>query len=117
MEATSFEMLKEIIERSFVVVAVVSVFNLSDYLLSNSIVRTHRLLTESSFFVYVVHTIALMEVANLILAYILPFENNIIGVLKVFLAPAMVWALSLAVYVLLKKTVPRMLNVLTGGRG
>lgn len=110
-------MLGEVFFRLFVCFGVVSCFCLVDLLYSTKQIKECRLLTDSSFFIYASHGVLITEISNFILWRLLPITAGWMLVLKVFLRPALSILICLFLYKGMKRITPRVLELLTGGRG
>lgn len=78
--------------------------------------QMNKLLSSSSFFIYLVHTIICIPVCKLVVNKLIATNSFLEGLGKYFLYVLMVTILSFAIYVFIKKTSPKLLSVLSGGR-
>lgn len=110
-------MIGDAVYRLFVCAGVIACFCIVDSLYVHGRVREHRILIDSSFFVYASHAVLIMEISNFILWRLMPATTTWILVLKVFLRPIVTICICISLYIVMKKHVPRTLALLTGGRG
>lgn len=78
--------------------------------------QMNKLLSSSSFFIYLIHTIICIPVCKLVINKLIATNSFFIGLGKYFLYVLMVASLSFAIYVFIKKTAPKLLTALSGGR-
>lgn len=98
--------------------SVLSTFIIAGFLVNKDSQITHipNMIKDSSFFVYVLHTIIVLPYSKLIVDKLLPFDNPYIMTVKYLLTPCLCVMVCVGLFFLLHKTMPRFLNVLTGNR-
>ena len=100
----------------FVIAGVAATFNLAYRLVSAGKVKCRPILSNSSFFIYASHTVVILDLSNFILWRLLPFENEFVLTLKVFLRPALAVGICLGLFFLMRRFMPKTLSMLTGNR-
>ena len=108
--------LRGYLSRIFIIVGVVATFNLAFRLVSSGKVKYRPALSSSSFFIYALHAIVVLDLSNFVLWRLLPFENEFVFTLKVFLRPALAVGICLGLFFFMRRFMPRTLSVLTGNR-
>lgn len=103
--------------RCFVLSNVVMIFNIVSDMYDAGRIRPNQLLTDSSFFIYAGHAVLITEISNFLLWRALPITTEWMALLKVFLRPAIAVGICLLIFSIMRKTCPKTLSVLTGGRG
>lgn len=99
-----------------VVLGVIAAVVIVVRLLERGRVHVNPMLAGSSFFVYALHTSVLFEVSKVVFIFFC-LGDNIWSILFLYVAtPILTAALCVALYVLLKRYVPSLCNLLTGGR-
>ncbi len=98
-----------------IVVGIVFVFNVASRLLATGKVRPNAFLASASFFVFAFHEPTFFYTRLLLLRTILPATDFGIT-LFYLLSPVVMIAVSLALYALLKRYLPRFTAIITGGR-
>ena len=100
----------------YVLSGVVAVINLAAKWLECGRVKVHPVLSGSSFFIYAAHMIAVLGVCRIIMGRIIPWENPFMLTIRYFMVPLTAVAVCLCVYVLMRRFMPRLLDVFTGNR-
>lgn len=98
----------------FVMVGVVSAFNISSRIVASGKKVMNKWLTKSVFFIFAFHTTIIVRVG---IELIFPYDDvRTVTILEYLITPFIAIAICLAVYWLLGKVMPRVLKVLMGNR-
>lgn len=100
----------------FIIMGVCATFNLAVCLVESGKVKVYPVLSKSAFFIYATHALLVLFVSQLICSKILYWNNPVILTLRYFLTPVLAVGICLTLYFVMKKRVPKLLGVLTGGR-
>ena len=100
----------------YIIFGVIALFNLISKFLEKNIIQVNETLSQSSFFIYVTHTLLILKFSNWIVNKIIPLNNELFLIIKYLLIPVLTVSISLVIYLLLKKFMPKLLNILTGNR-
>ena len=104
------------IHQAGALLGIVSVVVIVAYLLESGKVKVNKTLANSSFFVYALHVSIIAEVAKVVFI-VFHLSDNVFSMLVLYvITPLCTAALCVALYVLLKRYVPFLCNLLTGGR-
>lgn len=104
------------IHRLDILLGILFVFNLSAWLIERGKVGVSGFLSGASFFVFAVHVpILLQNIRKILYLFIRP-ENGWSLLLVYFLAVFLVIGIALLIYKFLKRFMPRLTGVITGGR-
>ena len=90
-------------------------FNLATSFVKNDLLFP-QILTQSTFFVYVAHTIMITGISGTLLKKVLGEGNALLLSISYFLAPILTIAICVMCYWGLKRYLPRICGVLTGER-
>ena len=100
-----------------ILLGMVSAIIITSYLLEYNKVKVNTTLGNSSFFIYALHTLVLGPVGVLMFTKLHIPESNPYAMLALyFAAPAITVAICLACYVYIKRYIPKIGSLLTGGR-
>jgi hypothetical protein len=100
----------------FILSAVISAINIASSLIERKKVKVTPLLVKSIFFVYAVHTVLILSIVGLIFDYIFKSKGAIILTIRYFTVPIMTGYVCVLVYYVMKKIMPKILNILSGNR-
>ena len=100
----------------FVISGIIAVVNLTSGLIENKKIKSIDLLAQSSFFVYLCHSIFIFDLSKYFFDKILPFNNYYILTAKFLLTPLLCTAICVSVYYMLKRFFPKFTAIITGGR-
>lgn len=104
------------IHKAGILVGILMVFNLTSLLLEKNKIKNNAFLGAASFFVFALHQPILLESVRKILFSILLPDNSLLLILTYFLTVVIVIFLSLIIYSFLRKYLPGMTRIITGGR-
>ena len=108
--------LSEIFRKIFSIFGVISLVNVSGYLIERGRVRVRPILAACSFFIYASHMICVSRISFYLTDLVIPYNNTVAYITSYFLQPFVTVVICLGMYVVLKRLCPRILSVLTGGR-
>lgn len=94
---------------------IISCLNISLAILRKGGFRLNNYLCDSNFFIYVFHEFPLAVLLVLLISFIEP-KSDIQALMIYFLAPTILLAVGVSVYVLLRKLLPKFTALITGGR-
>lgn len=100
----------------YIITGVCSAFNLATDLLQKGKAKVHPLLTQSTFFIYAIHTVVVLAGCNFLVRHLLPGEHPLIQSLAYLLTPLLCVAVCLGIFLFMKRFLPKLLGVLTGNR-
>lgn len=95
---------------------VISAIVVMSYLVEKKSVTINPVLAGCSFFVYALHMLILTDIGKLLLIVFHLPDNTYVMFAFNFLVPAITCLLCISLYVLLKRYLPKVCNILTGGR-
>ena len=105
------------IHRAGILVGMVAIVNISSRLIENGRLKVNPTLAGSSFFIFAMHYLLIGDTGKFTFTMLHVPENNPIAMLALYFAvPIVVTAACLAMYVLLKRYLPWLCNLLSGGR-
>jgi len=100
-----------------IILGVVSFVTVASYLLETGRVRVNDTLANSSFFIFALHQMFIIDVGKLAITALHIDEHNYPALLSLyFLVPIGSVAFCLGLYMFLKRFTPKVCNLLTGGR-
>ena len=108
-------MLSQFIYNACVFTLIVSCLNISLTILRKKGCFINDFLCSSNFFIYVFHRFPLAVLLILLISFIDP-TSDIQALMIYFLAPTIILAVGVSVYVLLRKLLPKFTALITGGR-
>ena len=95
---------------------VISAIVVMSYLVENGKVKINSILAGGSFFVYALHMLILTDIGKiLVIVFHLPDDTYVMLACS-FIVPAITYSICMGLYVLLNRYLPRVCNLLTGGR-
>lgn len=102
----------------FIIVGVYAVFNLFSSLTikNGGGYFKYSKYSKSTFFIYAVHTILILDISIYIVNKLIPLTNGFISILKFTLIPILTFAFCMLLFVILNKVAKPVLSVLTGSR-
>lgn len=100
----------------YVIAGVCAAFNLTAWLLQTGRARIYPLLSQSTFFIYAIHTLLVLRVTSVLFRPLeatgIPWLLTLIYLLRPFVATA----ICIVLFVLMRRLFPRILGILTGNR-
>lgn len=100
---------------------VISVICLTSHLMHRGMLKTKPLLTQSSFFIFSLHTICVIHycgvLSNAIIVRCFPMCPQLVSIIAYVLTVIMTIGVCLSCYLTIKKICPKLLILLTGSRG
>ena len=108
--------LEEIFVNIYRIAGVISFFNIAGLLVAKDKVRIPKLLTQSSFFIYLVHFIYITGLAGVVVTKLLPYDNQFIILFNYFLTVLVTIAICVLLYIIMRRLCPKLLSVIVGGR-
>lgn len=100
----------------FNVAGCITAIIVASYLIESGRVSVHPFLSKTSFFIFATHHVYLLWNCQKLLHLMFTSDNALILTMKYILAPVICVAICLGLYYTAKKTVPNLLNILTGSR-
>jgi hypothetical protein len=100
----------------FTISGVINAVNIASYLVERQITKPIPFLTNSTFFVYVTHTILILTYVNILFDKIVGKKGPGILIIKYFSVSIAIVFVCLSLYWLMKKFTPKLLFILTGSR-
>jgi len=100
----------------WILTAVVTTINIAASLVAHYQVKDHPILGKSSFFIYCLHTILVLELSSKIMSKLLPGSNELQMTLRYLATPLLCATLCLVIFLSLRKCLPGQLGVITGNR-
>lgn len=105
------------INKAGIILGIVSAIVVVSCLVEHNKVKVNTTLANSSFFVYALHTLLLCPIGIILFTKLHIPEDNPFAMLALYFAtPIITVAICLALYVLIKRYIPKVSNLLTGGR-
>jgi len=104
------------IHKAGILAGIVMIFNLVSILLEKNKIKNNTFLGAASFFVFALHQPVLLESVRKILFSILLPNNSLLLILTYLLTVVIVIFFSLILYYFLRKYLPEMTRIITGGR-
>lgn len=98
-----------------IIVGIVFLFNLVSYYLEKGKIATSGFLASAAFFVFACHEPWLTLIRKILFKILKPETDTLMTVLY-FLSPALIIIITLSIYALLKRYLPKFTQVITGGR-
>lgn len=108
--------LEGIFVRAYIVAGVVCFINIASGIVARDKWKMPAVLTQSSFFVYLVHNLYLSAVVGYLVTKVLPPSNQALIILNYFVVVALTLFVSVMIYIIMKKICPKVLAVVSGGR-
>ena len=106
----------DIVYPFYVLVGVIATINIATYLVDKKKVRMPHILCRASFFIYLLHTILLINIVTTIAQMIFGETNPLFMTISYLFVPIVTVAICILAYYILNKTTPKLLKVLTGDR-
>jgi hypothetical protein len=100
----------------FIIATVISSINIASYLIEREMVRVNKILSQATFFVYAMHTVLVLSIVGIVFDKIIRSNSSIILIIRYFSVPIITAYLCVAIYCVMKKTMPKMLGLLSGNR-
>lgn len=99
----------------YIVIGSISMFNLATAFVKNGIHFPH-ILTKSSFFIYVVHTIMITGISSIIIKKLIGNDSIALMTISYFLAPLLTVTICVLIYWFMNKYLHKLCSLLTGER-
>ena len=100
----------------YIISGVITIVNITSYLMEKNKIKEIQLLSESSFFIYLSHTILILQLSRGFLNKIIPFDNYIAITIIYLFTPFLCVSICLALFFLLRKFSPKLAEIILGGR-
>lgn len=100
----------------YILFGVITVINVAANWIERGCVRVHSVLSGSSFFIYASHAVVILPLCGMLARKIVPWNDPLMLTVRYFMIPLMTIAVCLGIYILMKRFIPRLLNVFTGDR-
>lgn len=114
---TKEQVYNEYIHNIGILLGIVSVVVIVSYLIEYEKVKVNKTLANSSFFIYALHYMFIRDLGKLIFVFcVLPDDSPYAMLTLYIVVPILSTLICLGLYVLLKAYLPRICNLLTGGR-
>ena len=110
------DQLEGIFVRTYIVAGVICFVNIASAIVARDRWKMPAVLTQSSFFVYLVHNLYLSGVVGYLVSRVIPASNQALIILNYFVVVALTLFLSVMIYIIMKKICPKVLAVVSGGR-
>ena len=110
------DLLEGIFVRTYIVAGVVSFFNIARCIVVKNKFKMPSILSNSSFFVYLTHNMYINGIVGLLVAKVLPFNNQLVFILNYFITVALTSAVCVLLYAIMQRWCPKVLSVVSGGR-
>ena len=94
-------------------------FNIGAWLVEKQNLNGYSVYTamsKSSFFVYMIHTILVVDAVNWLLTWLLRPNNDAVNFILMILGTILVYIICHCIYLIMNIFIPKVLAVLTGGR-
>ena len=104
------------VRKAYIFASIVCFFNLSSYIITNSKWGKYKMSGDKVFFIYCCHTILLITILDTISCYYIAGLSPFILIPLYFCLPYIKITICIFLFLVLKKTVPSVLNVLVGCR-
>lgn len=105
-----------IIAPAFTLTATITTFCIATGLIMRGAVKDYPLLGKSTFFVYCLHTVLVLEFCAWVMGNVLPGNSQIVVIVRYFATPFLCAAACFAIWLLMRRYMPRLLGVLAGSR-
>jgi hypothetical protein len=100
----------------FAVAAVISFINIASGLMEAKKIKVNKTLSQATFFVYVSHTVLILSIVGFAFDKIFGSDSPIILIIRYFSVPIITAYASVVLYCILKRIMPKLLNILSGNR-
>lgn len=100
----------------YIISGVCAVFNLAAQLLEKNKVKVNPFLSQSTFFIYAVHTLLVLWLCSFIVENVIGASSVLSLIISYFTIPVLTVGACLLLFALMKKLTPRLLGILTGNR-
>ena len=100
----------------FIITGVISVFNIAVQLIEKGVVKSHSILTQSTFFIFALHTLLVLRISAYTTNAIIGEDSAFAMILSYTLTPLLAIAICLLLYIVIKRLSPRALSILNGNR-
>lgn len=100
----------------FIITGVISVFNIAVQLIEKGVVKSHSILTQSTFFIFALHTLLVLRISSYAINAIIGGGSAFAMILSYTLTPLLAIAICLLLYIVIKRLSPRALSILNGNR-
>ncbi len=100
----------------FIISGVITIINFVSYLLEKGTIKVNDFLSKASFFVYLTHTIFILEFSKVIFSKVFKSQSFVMLTIGYFTIPLFCIFICLTIYFVLNKLTPNLLRILTGNR-
>ena len=100
----------------YVIVGCMALINIATNFVKNNILRIPIILSNSSFFIYLLHTIYIITIVTIIVNKIISDSNVFLLAFGYILIPTFTVIICFAIYYLLNKYMPSLCKVIAGNR-
>lgn len=100
----------------WVIAGVCAVFNIAVDVVKSKKMPICSSLANSSFFIFAIHSLLILEISSAVSVRILPWDSPFILTIRYFVTPLLTIGICLLLYFLLRKYLPKALSVITGNR-
>jgi hypothetical protein len=100
----------------FLLAAVISSINIASHLIEKKKVNVNKTLSRATFFVYAIHTVLVLTIVGIVFDKIFRSNSPMVLLLRYFAVPIITAYSCVAIYCIMKKTMPKILNLLSGNR-
>jgi len=101
----------------FIIAMIFSTINIVSRLLEKGKIKPNNLLSQATFFVYAIHPVLILGIVGMVFDIIFKGKNNpIILSIRYFSVPIITAYLCVLIYAIMKKIMPKVLNLLSGNR-
>jgi hypothetical protein len=100
----------------FLLAGVISAINIVSFFIEKGKISPNPILAKATFFVYGVHSILVLSVVGFIFDTILKSKQPVILTIRYFTVPIVASYICVLIYCIMKKTMPKILGLLSGNR-
>jgi peptidoglycan/LPS O-acetylase OafA/YrhL len=100
----------------FILAMVMSSINIASYLIERNKVKINKTLTQAAFFVYALHTVLILSIVGLVFDKTFKSNSPVILILRYFVVTIITAYVCVGIYCIMKKTMPKILKILSGNR-
>jgi len=100
----------------FILAMIISTINMVSSLLEKKKIKNNKLFSQATFFIYAIHTVLILSFVGLAFDFVFKNKNPVILTIRYFTVPIAAAFLCLLIYYIMKKTMPKILNLLSGNR-
>jgi hypothetical protein len=100
----------------FIFAMVISTINITSSLIEKGKIKPNHTLSKATFFIYAVHTVLVLNIMGIIFDIIFKSKIPIILIIRYFTVPITTAYICVLIYYIMKKVMPKTLNLLSGNR-